>query len=147
MYSPKTTISQIQRKSFLFEEANFLQVETNASVKCFMQSKFKQIMDLDNITDFMITSSLDFKKNKKQLFQAGQGAGKSGSFFFFSSNRKFVIKTISKTEKDVLLSMLDDLILHFISTQNKSLIARIYGVCKITSKSFAPYFILDTTNF
>ena len=68
MYSPKTTISQIQRKSFLFEEANFLQFETNASVKCFMQSKFKQIMDLDNITDFMITSSLDFKKNKKQLF-------------------------------------------------------------------------------
>ena len=71
-------------------------------------------MDLDNITDYMITSSLSFKKNKRQVFQAGQGAGKSGSFFFFSSDRKFVIKTISKTEKNKLLSILDDLILHFL---------------------------------
>jgi hypothetical protein len=67
-------------------------------------------MELDNISKNEISESLAFKNNKKQLFKAGQGAGKSGSFFFFSSDRKFVIKTISKTEKDVLLSMLDDLI-------------------------------------
>jgi hypothetical protein len=99
-------------------------------------------MDLDNITDDMITSSLSFKKNKRQVFQAGQGAGKSGSFFFFSSDRRFVIKTISKTEKNKLLSMVDDLIQHFIQTENQSLIARIYGVCKVTSKSFAPFYIV-----
>ena len=75
------------------------------------------------------------------MFKAGQGAGKSGSFFFFSRDRKFVIKTISKNEKDVLLGMLDDLIEHYKDTSNKSLIARIYGVCKVTSKSFAPFYI------
>ena len=94
------------------EEANFVEVETNASIECFMQEKFKKIMDLDNISNEQITSSLAFQKNKKQLFQAGQSAGRSGSFFFFSSDRQFVIKTISKTEKNVLLAMLDDLIAH-----------------------------------
>lgn len=76
------------------------------------------------------------------MFKAGQGAGKSGSFFFFSSDRKFVIKTISKTEKDVLLNMLDDLISHYEKTNNQSLIARIYGVCKVKSKSFAQFYIV-----
>ena len=78
------------------DECDFEKTETNAAVECFMQEKFKKIMELDGINDEQITESLSFKQNKKQLFKAGQGAGKSGSFFFFSSDRKFVIKTISK---------------------------------------------------
>ena len=42
--------------------------------------------------------------------------------------------------------MLDDLILHYIATDNQSLIARIYGVCKVTSKSFAPFYIVIMQN-
>ena len=107
-----------------------------------MQEKFKRIMDLDGIQNEQITESLSFKNNKKQLFKAGQGAGKSGSFFFFSRDKKFVIKTISKNEKNLLLSLLDNLIKHYEETDNESLIARIYGVSKISSKSFAPFYII-----
>jgi hypothetical protein len=76
------------------------------------------------------------------VFKAGQGSGKSGSFFFFSADRKFVIKTISKKEKDVLLGMLDDLIKHYKDTRNKSLLARIYGVCLLRTKSFTPFYLI-----
>ena len=124
------------------EEANFIRVETNAQIECFMQAKFQKIMELDGISNDEITSSLAFSRNREQLFKAGKGAGKSGSFFFFSSDRKFVIKTVSKSEKDLLLSMLDDLIQHYTDTDNKSLIARIYGVLKVTSKSFSPFYIV-----
>ena len=124
------------------EECEFTKTETNAVVECFMQEKFKKIMRLDGINDEEISKSLSYQQNKKQLFKAGQGAGKSGSFFFFSSDRKFVIKTVSKKEKDVLLGMLDDLISHYEETDNQSLIARIYGVCKVSSTSFVPFYIV-----
>jgi hypothetical protein len=72
LVEPRITNTLIESKSLVLEEeANFLEVETNATVECYMQSKFKQIMDLDNISDSMITSSLSFKKNRKQIFQAG----------------------------------------------------------------------------
>jgi hypothetical protein len=41
-------------------------------------------MDLDNITASDIKQSLDLEKNRNMVFQAGAGAGQSGSFFFFS---------------------------------------------------------------
>ena len=124
------------------DQFEFTKTKTIAVVECFMQEKFKKIMELDGIKDEQITESLSFKENKNQLFKAGQGAGKSGSFFFFSSDRKFVIKTISNKEKNVLLSLLDDLISHYEETDNQSLIARIYGVCKVKSKSFAQFYIV-----
>ena len=32
--------------------------------------------------------------NNKAVFKAGESQGKSGSFFFFSHDRKFIIKTM-----------------------------------------------------
>ena len=47
--------------------------------------------------------SLDINKNKEMIFRAGEGSGKSGSFFFFSKDNKLLIKTINKNEKDVFI--------------------------------------------
>ena len=38
--------------------------------------------------------SLDNVSNRKMIFKAGEGAGASGSFFFFSYDNKFIIKTL-----------------------------------------------------
>jgi Phosphatidylinositol-4-phosphate 5-kinase len=43
--------------------------------------------------------SFDVEKNRGMVFKAGQGAGKSGSFFFFSHDNKFIIKTLKGNEK------------------------------------------------
>ena len=131
-----------EQRMMVIPDINFVQVETSVKFDSYMQTKFQKIMTLDGITHEDLIESLSFENNREQVFKAGQGAGKSGSFFFFSKDRKFVIKTISKSEKDVLLGMLDDLIKHFTDTRNKSLIARIYGVCKLTTKSFTPFYLV-----
>jgi hypothetical protein len=41
--------------------------------------------------------------NRHRVFKAGEGAGSSGSFFFFSHDNKFIIKTISNDEMKKML--------------------------------------------
>jgi hypothetical protein len=52
------------------------------------------------------------------VFRAGEGAGLSGSFFFFSNDNRFLIKTLQGNEKALMLGMLDDYIDHLRATDN-----------------------------
>ena len=56
------------------------------------------IRNLNNITNEMVIESLDPAENIKQIQKAGLGAGASGSFFFFSKDRKFILKTTPMKE-------------------------------------------------
>jgi len=59
----------------------------------------------ENLND--LYKSLAPKFNRDKVFNAGEGAGKSGSFFFFSHDNRFIIKTISSDEIDVYLKRID----------------------------------------
>lgn len=72
--------------------------------------------------------SLSIVKNYKMVFKAGEGAGRSGSFFFFSADNRFLIKTLQVEERRKLLNMMKQYINHIKDTKNESLIARIYGI-------------------
>jgi 1-phosphatidylinositol-4-phosphate 5-kinase len=61
--------------------------------------------------------------------------GKSGSFFFFSKDQRFVIKTMRRDEKNILINMLDDMIEH-LGNYKKSLLVRIYGIYTLKTKMF-----------
>ena len=76
--------------------------------------------------------------NRDRIFKAGEGSGKSGSFFFFSHDNRFIIKTMRGAEKDVMLNMLDAYIEHLTISNNKSLLARIYGIFTIKTKELTP---------
>ena len=52
--------------------------------------------------------SLDPKTNRDSVFRAGEGAGASGSFFFFSKDRQFIIKTMSDEELKLFLKLLPE---------------------------------------
>jgi len=67
-------------------------------------------MDLDGIKPEHIQESLDSDANHRMIFRAGEGAGASGSFFFFSHDNRFLIKTLYKSERIVFSKMLDDYI-------------------------------------
>ena len=82
-------------------------------------------------------TSLCLEHNCNQVFKAGEGSGASGSFFFFSYDKRFLIKTLRRNEKDILLSILDSYILHLKAVENKSLIAKIYGVFTITTNVYS----------
>lgn len=76
------------------------------------EEKFAAILSLDNISYAELCLSLDPWKNRKKVFKAGEGAGASGSFFFFSDDNKFIIKTLQAEEKDTILTMMDDYLQH-----------------------------------
>ena len=92
-------------------------------------------MKLDGVKETEIMESLNLNDNVSSIFKSGEGMGKSGSFFFFSKDQKFVIKTMRRDEKKILIDMLDDMIDHF-SIYEKSLLVRIYGIYTLKTKIF-----------
>jgi len=63
---------------------------------------------MDNVASKDILGSLDAAKNRQQVFKAKESAGKSGSFFFFSYDRRFLIKTMNNSELEVFINCLPD---------------------------------------
>ena len=95
-------------------------------------------MELDNIRPGDLLISLTPDQNRDQVFKSGQASGASGSFFFFSKDNKFLIKTLQGNEKRRLLSLLDNFIKHFSEHGENSLLARIYGIFTFKSNKYAP---------
>lgn len=81
-----------------------------------------------------LRASLSPEYNRKQVFKSGKGAGRSGSFFFFSHDNKYIIKTLSKRELTLMLEMLPSLAKHY-KRNPGSLIAKIIGLFTINSDS------------
>jgi 1-phosphatidylinositol-4-phosphate 5-kinase len=73
---------------------------------------------MDGVQPQDIISSLSIKENRDKMFKAGEGAGASGSFFFFSNDNRFIIKTLQRTEMDKFLDMLPDYAKHIAKTKN-----------------------------
>jgi len=92
-------------------------------------------MKFDGIKETDIMESLNLSDNLSSIFESGEGMGKSGSFFFFSKDQKFVIKTMRRDEKKILIDMLDDMIIHLRKNPH-SLLVRIYGVYTLKTKIF-----------
>ena len=68
------------------------------------------------------------------MFKAGEGAGRSGSFFFHSHDGKFIIKTISKGELELLLRILPALSEHYKNNPD-SLISKTFGAFTVKTDS------------
>jgi hypothetical protein len=110
------------------------------------EEKFGIIQAMDNISPADISKSLSVEDNRRKVFQAGEGAGASGSFFFFSHDNRFIIKTMTPGERNRMLSMLDDYIAHIRVLKNKSLLARIYGIFTFTTNRFSPMDVMIMQN-
>ena len=88
--------------------------------------------DADTIN---IQESLDFTANSKTIKKASSvDGGKGGEFFFFSSDNKLIIKTISKVELDKLIRILPSYVAHFEESPH-SLIAKYYGVFTLSREN------------
>jgi hypothetical protein len=59
---------------------------------------FQKLRELDGITAQDIDFSLNCQQNREMVFKAGQNSGQSGSFFFFSHDKRFIIKTMRGDE-------------------------------------------------
>ena len=70
---------------------------------------FKQYID----DVMLIEKSLSPIHNRDQVFKAGEGAGSSGSFFFFSHDQKFIIKTMTQYELELMLEKISSFATHY----------------------------------
>jgi 1-phosphatidylinositol-4-phosphate 5-kinase len=72
-------------------------------------------------------------RGELRSFKELTSSGKSGSFFYYSANGKFILKTISKLEFSVMLKILPGYYEH-IKKHPKTLLCRYYGLHKIKFK-------------
>ena len=85
--------------------------------------------------------SLSPEMNRDQISKAGEGSGKSGSFFFFTYDRKFIIKTMSDAELKNFRHMFKDYYEHLLRNPN-SLLARIYGIFTVDMEDHVPVHLI-----
>lgn len=63
-----------------------------------------------------------------------ESEGKSGSFFFFSHDGRFLIKTISNNELNTMIGKFMENYFEYMNNTPDSLIARVYGIYTIIIK-------------
>ena len=99
----------------------FASIRKTFGVKKEMYSKS---LGPDNILGYM------FNANFKPLAEL-ISSGKSGSFFYYTSDGKFVLKTISRTEFKFLKSILRNYHEYLTNENPESIISKVYGLHKI----------------
>ena len=93
--TPVSGLSEVKpNKSGIIKKKIFEQV----TIKEFAGRIFREIRIANNIDSKMINESLNPDKNIEKIKKAGESQGKSGSFFFFSHDSKFIIKTMNDGE-------------------------------------------------
>ena len=90
---------------------------------------------MDEINFEQIQASLNPRTNRDQIFKTGEAAGASGSFFFFSHDRRFIVKTMSGEELRLIQKLLPKLHKH-LKNNPQSILSRIYGVYTVEMKDY-----------
>ena len=93
----------------------------------------------------VLHQSLSPKYNRDMVFKAGEGAGRSGSFFFFSHDKKFIIKTMTNGELKLFLSILPNLAEHYRKVPD-SLLAKKFGVFTVKRRGVQAVHIMLMEN-
>lgn len=135
----KTKIDLTQMRSY-FSAEDGSKVKPSFK-RCFFTDyasyAFRSIRRRFNINDTKYVNSIgsdsmimNLIKGRLKTFLEQTSSGKSGSFFYFSSDGQYVLKTIKKSEKTFLRSILDNYYKHLM-TNPDSLITKIYGLHKI----------------
>jgi 1-phosphatidylinositol-4-phosphate 5-kinase len=102
-----------------------------------MIDHFQKLFSVWGINDFAnFYSSLSPKFNRDMIFKAGEGAGRSGSFFFFSHDQKFVVKTMTKGELNLVKRMMPSYAAH-LQANPDSLLSKILGIFTVEASSFS----------
>ena len=106
----------------------------DAFITEYFADKFDELRKDDGITDDIMIKSFSPIKNKSAIDKMGESKGKSGSFFFYSHDRKFIIKTITNEEKETMDKILIDYYL-YIKQHDNTLITKIYGIYTVVIKN------------
>ena len=117
--------SNRRRSSFLFTD--------------YSPKQFSQMRELSGITND------DYLNSFKSTTMPSFSEGRSGAFLYFSSDRKYIVKTTTKTEFEKLLQILPEYVNYYIEELqlgHKPLITRFLGAHKIVMYDIPLYFVI-----
>ena len=107
---------------------------------------FKGIRKRFGVTEEHLFQSFIPIHNVQAIYNFFTGAGKSSSFFFFSDNKSYVLKTLKESEKKLLLEngVLENYYQH-VMDNSETLLSKYYGVyqIKIPNMQDITCFIMD----
>ena len=106
----------------------------DASIIEYEPEIFNDLRKKDDITDDVMIRVFSAYKNKNAIEKMSESKGKSGSFFFYSHCRQFIIKTITDGERKTLLEILREYY-NYIKDHKESLITKIYGIYTVVIKN------------
>ena len=110
-------------------------VPNNFTFKDYLPHLFAEVRQSCHITAEEYAAS--FQNTTKEKFSEGR----SGAFLYFSSDQKYIVKTTSKAENQVLLDMMKDYVSYLIANPN-SLIVRFLGAHSLTMYNRVLYFVV-----
>lgn len=104
---------------------------------------FAHLRALDGFNNFSLSESLDpmIEANVHKIFKAGEGMGKSGSFFFFSHDDRFLIKSMTLSDFNAFMKLFPYFFEHITQFQD-SILARIYGIYRVDMEGMVPVYLL-----
>ncbi|CDW79635.1 phosphatidylinositol phosphate kinase pipk5 [Stylonychia lemnae] len=141
-YKENFKIHKIDTEKFMTEHQNVCIYDINRGsnknqleIVEYAPEIFKAIRMKCGITEEQLFTSFSPIYNIQAIHNFFTGAGKSQSFFFFSDNKNFVLKTLKESEKKLLLEkgILENYYQHMMKTKN-SLLSKFYGVYTIRVK-------------
>lgn len=127
------------------QETDTLIINEDISIEELAPKIFSIIRNKENITPENIIESLSPEANRDMVFKAGEGQGKSGSFFFFSHDRRFIIKTMNNEEYKTFQGIFKEYYRYLIRNDD-SLIARIFGIFTVNKEKLQPVHLILMDN-
>lgn len=111
-------------------------VEYAPDVFAFLRAK-------DGFNNDELNATLDpaLEANVEAIKKSGEGMGKSGSFFFFSWNKKLLIKTMTKGDFTSWNNLFREYFVH-VCENPESLIAKVYGVYQVQVEGVEPQYLI-----
>ena len=106
---------------------------------------FNHIRSFSGIPKAEFIHSLDSILNKNSLLQITEGEGKSGSFFFFTHNKRLIIKILQNEEKKVIENFLDNYA-KYLENNPESYLLRIYSLFELKVPGLAKTYAILIPN-
>ena len=135
-YDEKTELIHFTNKSVLETFGPIEEIKDDfyfdVTMRKYSPKIFYSLRKIDGIStkDFLL--SLSPKDNLKIIKESFASGGRSSNPIIFTYNKKLLLKTISKSEKNVMLNLLPEY--HRKMRDTKSLLCRIYGLYRIEVK-------------
>lgn len=121
-------------------------MDIDISVIEYCPKLFKDLRQKHGISDNFMYQSFAPLHNIQAIHNFFTGSGKSSSFFFFSDNKSFVLKTLKDTEKKLLLDQgVFFSYYQYMMSNQESLLSKYFGVytIRIQHMSDITCFIMD----